>query len=300
MKRPCHFETSRRTFALSGCQKIRARTTEEKLLAALSELVVLRFEKNSGQVDVVVLVPRFDVEQEASQVSLPAHPACAEFADSDYWLESWVAHGVAWQENPEVYWSCCKFGKRCALVPVIWEECCVAVCRLVCPDSMGEGEFQVRADLLDVLVENFVLREEQLLQGLTCAWQADHRRKPEVSAASAVQPRRETHPKVREAIRYICQHLTDPYLTVTRTASDLGMSCAYLAHLFRGQTGTRMSRYISSIRVERAKDLLVRTDWQIKRVAMESGYANARWFSAVFRAHTGLTPSRFRLVLSGQ
>jgi transcriptional regulator GlxA family with amidase domain len=58
--------------------------------------------------------------------------------------------------------------------------------------------------------------------------------------------------------------------------------------------GMRMGRYIAELRIEIAKKLLLETDWQVKRIAFESGHRNPDWFSEVFRAHTGMTPSVFR------
>ena len=55
-----------------------------------------------------------------------------------------------------------------------------------------------------------------------------------------------------------------------------------------------MSRYIAVRRVELAKTLLVTTDWQIKRIARETGHANPTWFSHVFGVHTGCTPGEHR------
>lgn len=104
----------------------------------------------------------------------------------------------------------------------------------------------------------------------------------------------EVHPNVRAAVHYVEQHLTDPALSVAGVARELDTNATYLGHLFAQQMGIPMRRFIIRNRLELAKDLLGRTDWQIKRVAYETGHKNADWFSHVFHVETGYTPREFR------
>ena len=71
-------------------------------------------------------------------------------------------------------------------------------------------------------------------------------------------------------------------------------NASYLAHLFSQQLHLRMSKYIAQRRIDRAKNLLLDTDWQIKRVALECGFANPDWFSHTFHEHSGVTPTEYR------
>jgi transcriptional regulator GlxA family with amidase domain len=102
------------------------------------------------------------------------------------------------------------------------------------------------------------------------------------------------HPQVRRAIALIERRANEPQLNVAAIATELGMNATYLAHLFREETGVRMSRLIAWHRIEIAKTLLSTTDWQVKRIAYESGHGNPNWFSHVFRLHTGDSPSEYR------
>lgn len=83
-------------------------------------------------------------------------------------------------------------------------------------------------------------------------------------------------------------------MNVSTVAGALGVNCTYLSHIFAAEVGTRMSRFIARRRIEMAKKMLATTDWQIKRVAFESGHGNADWFSQVFHAQEGLTPCEYR------
>ncbi len=87
---------------------------------------------------------------------------------------------------------------------------------------------------------------------------------------------------------------TDASLSVTALARQLGINATYLGHLFRTQTGLTVRRYVAQRRIELAKRLLATTDWQVKRIAYETGHRTADWFSHVFREETGLTPLAYR------
>jgi two-component system response regulator YesN len=103
-----------------------------------------------------------------------------------------------------------------------------------------------------------------------------------------------SHPKIAEALRCIEEGLSDPTLTVEDIATRLGLHPTYLSRLFTEQTGQRMSRFIAARRIEKARHLLATTDWQIKRVALETGHANPNWFCHIFQLHTGLSPREYR------
>ena len=114
------------------------------------------------------------------------------------------------------------------------------------------------------------------------------------SSSAAESGSHNEHNQVRRAIDYVGDHLADARLTVRQVAHELGVHPDYLGHLFATRMGWRMSRYIAARRVEVAKRLLAETDWQVKRVAKETGHANPSWFTHLFRVHTGLSPVAFR------
>lgn len=52
--------------------------------------------------------------------------------------------------------------------------------------------------------------------------------------------------------------------------------------------------YLTNIRMERAKKLLVSTDLPVSEVAQRSGYADYRVFTKTFKKAEGVTPSQYR------
>ena len=102
------------------------------------------------------------------------------------------------------------------------------------------------------------------------------------------------NPLVQCARNHIERRWRDPNLSVAGVARALGVNPSYLAHVFSREVGEHMRSYITALRIERAKELLVATQWQIKRISFECGFARPNWFSEAFRKQTGMSPGKYR------
>lgn len=175
-----------------------------------------------------------------------------------------------------------------AFVPVLHNGRPVAAFQLVESPRIPRSAFQHRIELIVRLIE-------ESESGTKPDSETVRRRKSSASVGPWWHPSPAgKHPQIERAIDYIDQHLADPRTNVASVARALGVNATYLSHIFSEGMGTRMSRYIASRRVQLAKKLLATTDWQVKRVAFESGHSNADWFSQVFHSYTGLTPCAYR------
>ncbi len=242
-------------------------------------------------VPLVLPVPQ-DLEEPPSA---PCHPACLEYAESDYCRESWLLHMAEIRDRPATHWHRCEYDKLCALVPVVHLGRCLALIKCACPTVMPEDDFARQIELLDLLVKDFVNAHTGLLdKWVTDAPAAGESKEPVPLSGETPGTSRPTHAQVLQALGYIEAHLADPALAVPQIARALEVHPNYLSHLFTRHVGERMSRYIARCRVEKAKHLLTTTHWQVKRIARETGHANANWFTHVFQAHTGLAPSDYR------
>ena len=72
------------------------------------------------------------------------------------------------------------------------------------------------------------------------------------------------------------------------------MSVRTLELQFAAEIGHTVGEELRQVRLQRAKELLVRDDLSLTRVATLIGYANNTYFTRFFREHTGQTPSEFR------
>jgi two-component system response regulator YesN len=81
---------------------------------------------------------------------------------------------------------------------------------------------------------------------------------------------------------------------VAQIANDLGLTPNYLSQRFRKKTGTTFVRYLTQLRITRAKKLLADPSLPIQQVARKVGYHSSRHFSSRFKLLEGKTPSDFR------
>lgn len=98
-------------------------------------------------------------------------------------------------------------------------------------------------------------------------------------------------PRVQE---YIEAQYQDPQLRLGQIAWHVGKSEEYLARLFRQHTGLTVFEYLRMIRLEKAKDLLMRTNQPLTQIADETGFNSLAYFSRSFRKYIGMAPSSFR------
>jgi AraC-like DNA-binding protein len=98
---------------------------------------------------------------------------------------------------------------------------------------------------------------------------------------------------LRGALDYIRQHYSER-LGVQKVAKIAGFAPTYFSELFRKREGTTFERYVFSLRLERAKQLLTGTDLNVTRVAELSGYGSPQYFCRVFRRVVGATPLEYR------
>ncbi|MCD9022007.1 response regulator transcription factor [Cohnella silvisoli] len=108
---------------------------------------------------------------------------------------------------------------------------------------------------------------------------------PEIAAT-----REELFAKIRD---YLSNHLNEP--ATLGVLSDLyGVSISYLCSLFKQFTNRTFVEFLTEMRLRKAADLLHTTSLPLKEVAELTGYADQRYFSKVFKAHSGMPPLEFR------
>ena len=98
---------------------------------------------------------------------------------------------------------------------------------------------------------------------------------------------------IRRAQEYINHHFASD-IRIEHIAEFAGVSKAYLQRIFRAYTGTTILKTINSVRVERAKQMLMSTNLSVKQIGEQSGFRNSQHFIYEFRCSCGVTPSEYR------
>lgn len=99
--------------------------------------------------------------------------------------------------------------------------------------------------------------------------------------------------QLRPAIGYIDAHYDQP-VTLAEIAKASHLSVSRLAHLFKEQMGVTPIDYVTGVRIERAKALLLGTDRSCTEIAFQAGYGNPSYFTRTFKLFVGMTPRQFR------
>ncbi|MFC4597376.1 response regulator [Cohnella hongkongensis] len=97
-----------------------------------------------------------------------------------------------------------------------------------------------------------------------------------------------------KAEAYIREHFPDPSLSLKTVCEIVHMSNSYFSAMFKARTGKTFVEYLTSQRVEKAKELLATTDMKSYEIASEVGYADPHYFSVLFKKATGDTPTEYR------
>lgn len=94
-------------------------------------------------------------------------------------------------------------------------------------------------------------------------------------------------------LQYIRGHL-DRELTIQELAAQVCLHPNYFIRMFKEQMGVPPIQYISRVKMEKAKELLVQTGANISDVARQVGFQDYFHFSKQFKKLAGLTPTEYR------
>ncbi|MCO5384957.1 MAG: AraC family transcriptional regulator [Desulfosporosinus sp.] len=104
---------------------------------------------------------------------------------------------------------------------------------------------------------------------------------------------------VKKVEKYMTNHL-EQRLTIDELSQEFCISTTALKSLFKEIYGKPIFTYMKDYRIQRAKALLIETDYNISEIATIVGYESQSKFGVVFRDKTGLTPSEYRKKLGSQ
>jgi AraC-like DNA-binding protein len=149
--------------------------------------------------------------------------------------------------------------------------------------SNPEVTFDLMQQLLALPINNSFWEEQRLLAELLTMLEQGGS-----SGTSSVAAR-----LAERAAAYIQKNYKEK-ITNETLAAALHFHPNYIVRCMKTKYGRTPSDYLLEFRLERAKRLLVTTEWSIDRIAEEVGFRYAPYFSACFKRSVGLSPLRFR------
>lgn len=101
------------------------------------------------------------------------------------------------------------------------------------------------------------------------------------------------HPIITKAVDYMLEHYKED-ITLTGLSRKLNISSGYFSRLFKEEIGIPFKNYLIGIRMDRAKELLLKSGMAVSEAALEVGYSDPNYFSEAFRRYEGMSPSEYR------
>lgn len=154
----------------------------------------------------------------------------------------------------------------------------------------GYDDFAYCREALRLQITDYILKPVNYEEFGTCIDNlkiALFRRQP-------VRPeeRQEERP-IQSIARYLQEHLAED-VSLSVLAEEFHMSAQYISQLFKSEIGVNFLAYLTNIRMERAKNLLLSTPLSIAEVSEQAGYGDYRVFTKAFKKSEGITPSQYR------
>lgn len=83
-------------------------------------------------------------------------------------------------------------------------------------------------------------------------------------------------------------------ISLNTIAAEVGMSPSYFSSIFSKEMGKTFVEYLTEIRMDRAKELLMCSSMKISEIGYEVGYKDPHYFSYIFKKTQNCTPKEFR------
>lgn len=99
--------------------------------------------------------------------------------------------------------------------------------------------------------------------------------------------------KFLEMIRYINEHCMQD-ISIRVLADKLNLNMSYVSQLFKKETGTTFVKYLTGVRMERAKELLADTELSVNEISEACGYHDYFYFIKQFKRYASMTPTVYR------
>lgn len=117
-----------------------------------------------------------------------------------------------------------------------------------------------------------------------------------IGVCEAIREKRngKSHNLVERVRAIIDRRFADNELTVAEIGKEVYLTDTYVSLLFKQETGKTVNEYLTQVRIEKAKELLLDPRHKFYEICYAVGYADPSYFSKLFKRITGFTPSAYR------
>ena len=180
-------------------------------------------------------------------------------------------------------------------IPIISGLKAIQMARLKQPDTAfiivsGYDDFSYCREALRLQIADYILKPVNYEEFGTCI---DHLKialfQRQTSGSGIPQEERAIH----GITRFLQEHLAEE-ISLSVLAEQFHLSAQYISQLFKSEIGVNFLAYLTNIRMEQAKKLLLTTPLSITEISERSGYRDYRVFTKAFKKSEGITPSQYR------
>jgi two-component system response regulator YesN len=94
--------------------------------------------------------------------------------------------------------------------------------------------------------------------------------------------------------RYVADNFSKGEINLEELARTAKLSAGHMASVFKKETGSTITEYITKVRIASAKELLRATHLRTAEISDHVGYGDPNYFSTIFKKQTGQTPREYR------
>ncbi|MGI6777046.1 MAG: response regulator transcription factor [Acetivibrionales bacterium] len=99
---------------------------------------------------------------------------------------------------------------------------------------------------------------------------------------------------ILKAKQYIEKNYYKKDFKLEQLADYLLLSPSYVSKIFSREVGCSVMEYLMQVRIDHAREMMVKTQKRVNEIAREVGYDDAQYFSKVFKRVTGCSPMQFK------
>ncbi|MDQ8737229.1 helix-turn-helix domain-containing protein [Paenibacillus sp. LHD-38] len=99
--------------------------------------------------------------------------------------------------------------------------------------------------------------------------------------------------EIAEAQRYVHMHLNEK-IGMDEMARRLNLNPTHFSRIFKKETGETFVEFVTKRKMEKAQELLDKSNQTIEQISQELAYDNSSYFNKLFRAYSGMSPNEYR------
>lgn len=170
-----------------------------------------------------------------------------------------------------------------------------------------EEEYQLEEiwDLLHSLFEaKEISAQEEVLEVAHDIKQLNILNTQKPKRVKAINSKNEEYLKVRntgrkssaakKVLNYIDENCTDYNISLEAVAEKFDMTPSWLCKIIKQETKMSYKEYLTELRINKARQLLMEGDLSVADVSQQVGYSSISYFIRLFQKYTGATPAKFR------